>query len=118
MKRQELRDYCLRMRGATEDFPFGDEAAVYKVMNKMFALLPRHAEPPSISLKCDPVLAEMLRQTYDAVQPGYHLNKRHWNTVIVDGSIPDDEVIEMIENSYRLVVKSLKRAEREQLARS
>jgi predicted DNA-binding protein (MmcQ/YjbR family) len=112
-----LRDYCLRKPGAVEEFPFDNETLVCKVKDKMFALIPlnRHDEPPQISLKCDPVLANMLRDIYDAVKPGYHLNKKHWNTITVDGSIPDDEVFEMIDQSYILVVKSLKKSDREQI---
>ena len=112
-----LRDYCLRKPGAFEDFPFGEDTLVIKVKDKMFALIPldRHDEPPQISLKCDPQLADMLRDIYDAVKPGYHLNKKHWNTVTVDGSISDDEVFEMIDQSYILVVKSLKKADRDEI---
>lgn len=86
----------------------------------MFALMPvdRRDEPPSINLKCDPVLAEMLRTIYDAVKPGYHMDKRHWNTVIVDGSIPMPEIYEMIDNSYDLVVKGLPKDARERLTKN
>lgn len=120
MEHADLRAFCLAQKGAVEDFPFGEDTAVYKVMGKMFALMPARPpqnEPPYLSLKCDPTLAQMLRQTYDAVQPGYHLNKTHWNTVTVDGSIPYAEIEEMIEHSYNQVVKGLKKADREQLAR-
>jgi len=72
-------------------------------------------QPQSLSLKCEPTLAQLLRQTYEAVQPGYHLSKKHWNTVTMDGSLPDDEIFEMIDNSYDLVVKGLKKADREAL---
>jgi predicted DNA-binding protein (MmcQ/YjbR family) len=113
-----LRKYCSNKSASVEDYPFGEETAVYKVMGKMFALIPLDTprdRPPTISLKCDPALAEILRNIYDAVQPGYHLNKKHWNTVTVDGSIPDEEIYDMIDQSYALVVKSLKKDEREQL---
>lgn len=116
--RIKLRDYCGSKAGAEETFPFGEEVLVFKVMGKMFALLPLDLpehEPQTISLKCEPALAEILRQTYDAVNPGYHLNKRHWNTVTIDGSIPDDEVFEMVDNSYELVFKGLKKADRDKL---
>ena len=73
----------------------------------MFAIVSVHAEPPAVSLKCDPEWSEVLRNAYPAVQPGYHLNKRHWNTVTLDGSIPDDEVLEMVDHSYELVVEAL-----------
>ena len=115
LDRKALRDYCLGLKAAKAEFPFGPEAEVFKVMGKMFALIPTDANPPTISLKCDPVLAEMLRQTYPAVIPGYHMNKRHWNTVTSDGTIPDDELLEMIDNSYALVVKGLTKADRERL---
>jgi predicted DNA-binding protein (MmcQ/YjbR family) len=115
MDRETLRAYCLSKPSTVEEFPFGPEAAVYKVLSKMFALLPVQSDPPSLSLKCDPTLAAILRDTYPAVTPGYHLNKRHWNSVKVDGSIPDDEVLEMIDHSYDQVVKGLPRKERESL---
>lgn len=109
-----LRAHCLNKKGTTEEFPFGDDVRVLKVMGKMFALIPLD-DPPRISLKCDPGWAELLRSAYPAVQPGYHLNKRHWNTVTSDGTIPDDEILEMIDHSYNLVVKGLKKADRQAL---
>lgn len=115
MNRSELRAYCLTKTAAVEEFPFGEEVAVYKVLGKIFALLPVESNPPRISLKCDPVLAEMLRDTYPTVTPGYHLNKRLWNTVEVDGSIPTDEIYEMIDHSYEQVVKGLSKKQREAL---
>ncbi len=115
MERDALRDYCLSKKGTTAEFPFGPDAEVFKVMGKMFALIPTDAAPPTISLKCDPALAEILRQTYPAVIPGYHLNKKHWNTVAVDGSVPEDEVLEMIDHSYEQVVRGLKKSERDKL---
>lgn len=114
MNRDAARDYCLAKAGAFEDFPFGAGVAVIKVRDKMFALIPA-AAPAQISLKCDPDWAAVLRQTFTAVQPGYHLNKRHWNTVTLDGSIPDDQVCEMIDHSYDLVVRSLPKAVRDSL---
>ena len=118
MNKQELRDYCSSKKGAEETFPFDAVTLVFKVMGKMFALMAVDTpddQPPRINLKCDPALAEILRETYQAVQPGYHMDKRHWNTVICDGSIPDDEIREMIDNSYALVVEKLKKADREKL---
>jgi predicted DNA-binding protein (MmcQ/YjbR family) len=112
VNREVLRQSCLSQKGALEDFPFGPEVAVYKVGGKMFALIPVAADPPSISLKCDPTWAEVLRQTYPAVTPGYHLSKKHWNTIVVDGSIPADEIAEMIVHSYGMVVKSLPKRDR------
>jgi len=115
MSREELVGYCLSLKGAVSDFPFGPEAQVFKVMGKMFALVPTDA-PLRISLKCDPTWAVILRETYAAVTPAYHMNKRHWNGITMDGSIPDDEVLEMIDHSYQLVVKSLTLAQRQALS--
>jgi predicted DNA-binding protein (MmcQ/YjbR family) len=115
MNRNELRDYCLSMTGAVEDFPFGVEVAVFKVKGKMFALLPVVADPMSISLKSDPIEAVMLREMYQAVQPGYHLNKKHWNTVTLDGEVPGERIREMIEDSYTLVRQSLTRKDQHAL---
>lgn len=113
----DLRDYCLGLRGATEDFPFDETTAVFRVRKKIFALMSMDQNPdsPRINLKCEPVLAEMLRETYATVEAGFHMSKRHWNTVTVDGSIPEFEVYEMIDHSYEQVVKSLTRKEREAL---
>jgi len=117
MDRSELRTYCLTKRGAWEDFPFGEGVAVYKVMDKMFALMPVGG-PVQISLKCDPFWAKLLRDTYPAVTPAYHLNKQHWNGVSLDGSIRDDEIREMVDHSYDLVVKGLTKAQRLALERA
>lgn len=106
-----LREYCLKKKGAVETFPFGDEVRVLKVMNKIFALIPV-AGSPQISLKCEPTWAVILRSTYKAVQPGYHLNKEHWNSISIDGSIPDDEILGMIDHSYDQVVKGLSRKDK------
>ncbi len=109
-----LRRYCLSRPGAVAEYPFGPGPRVYKVGNKMFALIPD--DPPlSISLKCDPALAEILRERFDVVTPAYHFNKRHWNGIAIDGSVPDALVREWIDDSYALVVKSLSRVERERL---
>ena len=110
-----LRAYCLSMKGATEDMPFGEDVLVFRVMSRLFALTGLDAHPQTVNLKCDPEWALELRARYEAVQPGYHMNKKHWNTVVLDGSIPLDEVREMIDHSYDLVVRSLKKAEREAL---
>lgn len=108
-----LKDYCLSKKGAFEDFPFGDDP-VYKVETKMFALLVEQS-PPRIVLKCDPRLVPILRETYAAVKPPAYFDKNHWNQVLVDGTIPADEVLEMIDQSYALVVKGLPKAARERL---
>ncbi|GAA2008618.1 MmcQ/YjbR family DNA-binding protein [Catenulispora subtropica] len=95
-----------------EDFPFGPEPSVFKVAGKMFAISLLDERPLAVSLKCDPELSVSLRASYPAIRPGYHLNKRHWNTVTIDGSLSERMVLEMIEDSYDLVVKSLTRAQR------
>jgi predicted DNA-binding protein (MmcQ/YjbR family) len=104
----ELRDFCLSFEGAEETFPFGPRTSVFKVGGKMFALSQLAAESLRVSVKCDPELAESLRGAYEAVIPGYHLNKKHWNTVIIDGSLADDKVRDMIEDSYDLVASKLR----------
>jgi predicted DNA-binding protein (MmcQ/YjbR family) len=103
------------MPGATEEFPFRPELSVFKVAGKMFALSPLAERPLRVSLKCEPELAERLRDTYPAIRPGYHLNKRHWNTVTLDGSLPREMVLDMLEDSYDLVVAGLPRATRQRL---
>jgi len=108
----ELRDHCLSFSGAEETFPFGAEVSVFKVAGKMFALSALEAESLRVSLKCEPALAESLRVAHAEVLPGYHLNKRHWNTVIADGALPDGILRDMIEDSYDLVVSRLPRAKR------
>ncbi len=110
-----IRDYCLSKQGVSEGFPFGEETLVFKVGSKMFALLDLAALPSSVNLKCDPEWSAELRERYPAVMPGYHMNKRHWNTVVMDGSIPSAEVCQMIDHSYELVAKGLTRAERQAL---
>jgi predicted DNA-binding protein (MmcQ/YjbR family) len=110
-----LRDLCLTFRGSSETFPFGWEVSVFKVAGKMFALSRLKGDPLSVSVKCDPVLAEQLRATYPAITAGYHLNKRHWNTIVLDGSLADVLIADMIEDSYDLVVSKLPRARRQAL---
>jgi predicted DNA-binding protein (MmcQ/YjbR family) len=116
MTSAQLRRCCLAKPGAIEDFPFGEKVSVFKVAGKMFALSDLDARPLEVSLKCDPELAEALRAQHDAIRAGYHLNKRHWNTITLDGSIPDHEVKDMIQDSYDLVVASLTRAQQAQLS--
>ena len=111
----ELRDRCLSLRGAEETFPFGPNTSVFKVAGKMFALSQLSADSLRVSVKCDPELAVGLRGAHEAVLPGYHLNKRHWNTVIIDGSLPDEAIRDMIEDSYDLVVSKLPAARRRDL---
>jgi predicted DNA-binding protein (MmcQ/YjbR family) len=102
-----VRRHCLSFPGASETFPFGPETSVFKVAGKMFALSRLAGDPLQISVKCEPALAEQLRDAHPAVRPGYHLNKRHWNTVTIDGSIADQLVEDMLEDSYDLVVSRL-----------
>ena len=115
MSPAELRDHCLGFRGSAETFPFGPNTSVFRVAGKMFALS-RLADPPlRISLKCEPHLATQLRAAHPAVRPGYHLNKRHWNTVVIDGSLPAQMIKDMIEDSYDLVVSRLPASRRRAL---
>jgi predicted DNA-binding protein (MmcQ/YjbR family) len=109
---QQLRRRCLSFTGAEETFPFGPENSVFKVEGKIFAISRLTGRPLSVSLKCDPLLAERLRAAHPAVTPGYHLNKRHWNTVLIDGSLSDAALGDMLEDSYDLVVSSLSRSRR------
>jgi predicted DNA-binding protein (MmcQ/YjbR family) len=106
MNIEEYRNYCLQKPGTTEEFPFDKETLVFKVGGKMYALCDID-NFESINLKCDPELAEQLREKYDAVRPGYHMNKKHWNTVILDGTIGDTHVLEWTDQSYQLVVSKL-----------
>jgi predicted DNA-binding protein (MmcQ/YjbR family) len=99
----------------TEENPFGPQVDVYKVAGKVFAILSAHEQPPTVALKCDPDLALHLRDHYPAVTPGYHLNKKHWNSVALDGSIPPDEIDELVEHSYSCVVAGLPKAARDRL---
>ena len=102
-----LRRHCLGYAGAVEDFPFGPESSVFKVAGKMFALSALERAPLEVSVKCEPGLAVELRNTYPAIRPGYHLNKRHWNTITLDGSLTDELVRDLVEDSYDLVVSAL-----------
>jgi predicted DNA-binding protein (MmcQ/YjbR family) len=115
MRPAALRRFCLSFPGAVETFPFNAETSVFKVGGKMFALSRLADRPLKVSVKCEPLLAEELRDAHPAVLPGYHLNKRHWNTVIIDGSLPQGTVKEMIEDSYDLVVSKLPQARRRAL---
>jgi predicted DNA-binding protein (MmcQ/YjbR family) len=114
-RRDRVIAECTAKPGSVEDYPFGDEVAVFKVASRMFALVMLGAPPGSVSLKCDPDLATDLRARYAAITPGYHLSKRHWNTVTLDGSMPDEELLELIDHSYELVVARLTRAQRNEL---
>lgn len=106
MNIEEYRDFCLAKTAVSEEFPFDENTLVFKVAGKMFALADV-TEFESINLKCDPENAIELRERYPAVQPGYHMNKKHWNTVVLDGSIPDPLIYQWINDSYQLVIESL-----------
>lgn len=106
MNVEQFRSYCLAKAGVTEEFPFGEETLVYKVMGKVFALADVNLFE-SINLKCDPERAVQLREQYPAVIPGYHMHKKHWNTVLMDGSLTDKLVKDWIDHSYALVVAGL-----------
>lgn len=108
----DLRTYLLSKPEAEEDFPFGPEIAVFRVQGKLFALLGERNGVASVNLKCDPEQAIGLRDLFAAVTPGYHMNKRHWNTVLDDGSIPVGELQRMIDHSYALVVRGLRKSQR------
>lgn len=103
IEHKEVEEYILSMPGAVLDYPFGKDVAVYKVNDKMFALIAENSSPVRVSLKCDPQLAVLLRERYESVMPGYHLNKKHWNTVLVTGQLPWEEVQHLIRHSYELV---------------
>jgi predicted DNA-binding protein (MmcQ/YjbR family) len=111
----ELREHCLAFPGSAETFPFGAETSVFKVAGKIFALSRLAGEPLEVSVKCEPLLAQQLRAAHSAVRPGYHLNKRHWNTVTIDGSLVDEMLRDMIEDSYDLVVSRLSASRRRAL---
>lgn len=111
---EAYRGYCLAKPGVTEELPFGPDTLVFKVMGKLFALSGVE-EFKSINLKCEPERATELRDRFPAVQPGYHMNKKHWNTVLMDGTLPHKMVLELIDHSYDLVVKGLPKKDREAL---
>jgi predicted DNA-binding protein (MmcQ/YjbR family) len=109
MDLESFRDYCLAKAGAGESMPFGPDTIVFKVQKKMFALASLEAVPPRVNLKCDPELALELRDRYEEVRPGYHMNKKHWNTIELNGRIPSAEIRQMIDHSYSLVVTQHKK---------
>jgi len=112
MNIEDIRNYCLSKKGVTENFPFDEVTLVFKVMNKMFLLTNLDGEL-SINIKCNPEFAIELREKYPAVKPGYHMNKKHWNTVEMDNSIPDKLIKEWIDDSYKLIVESLPKKSKE-----
>ena len=116
MNLENLKSYLKSKKGSSEDYPFGPDTLVVKVGGKMFSLFGEEDNPIRMNLKCDPNEAIILRDMFDSVIPGYHMNKEHWNTVILNGTIPDEEIRKMIDESYRLVVKSLTKADRDKLS--
>ena len=117
MDLEQFREYCLSKVAATESTPFGEGVLVFKVAGKIFALAALDEIPATVNLKCDPDLALELRDRYEQVRPGYHMNKKHWNTVEIDSGVPEAELRKMIEHSYDLVVRALPKAQRDQLIR-
>lgn len=115
MTREDILALCAGLPGAVQEYPFGDGVLVFKVGGKMFALVPLDGAPAVVNLKCDPSVALELRARHPAVRPGYHQDKRHWNTVSLDGTIDDDELRWMVDHSYELVVARLPRAVRDSL---
>ena len=103
MDHKTVEDYILEMPNSVREYPFGEGVAVYKASDKMFALISEGKDPVQISLKCDPLLAQTLRERYESVMPGYHLNKKHWNTIVLTGQMPWQEVKDLIRHSYQLV---------------
>lgn len=105
MDHKTVEDYILSMPNAQLDYPFGKDVAVYKSGDKMFALIEEKSDPIRISLKCDPQLSQVLREKYESVMPGYHLNKKHWNTIVLSGQLSWEEVQDLIRHSYILATE-------------
>lgn len=112
---ESIRTYCLKKPGVTEGFPFHEVTLVFKVINKIFLLLSTDEFPMRMNLKFDPETAVELREKYEAVIPGYHMNKKHWNTIILDGSVSQKEIFQWIDGSYELIKISLKKTEQAKL---
>ncbi len=117
MNIEEFRDYCLRKKGVEETFPFDEVTLVFKVMGKMFALIGLDSDHFSVNLKCDPERAIELRESHPEIQPGWHMSKKHWNTVSFEGALDDDFLLELIDHSYDLVVAKLPKKVREALSK-
>lgn len=113
MNIEDLREYCMAKRAVSESTPFDEVTLVFKVAGKMFALMPMDNSQLTINLKCDPDMAISLREKYPSVTPGFHMNKKHWNTVIVDGFVEKDKILQWIDDSYNLIVKSFTKKQRE-----
>ncbi|MBV9962141.1 MAG: MmcQ/YjbR family DNA-binding protein [Parafilimonas sp.] len=115
MNIEALREYCLSKKAVTEDFPFGETTLVFRVKEKIFLLVALDAQPLRFNAKCDPEKAIELREEYDAIKPGYHMNKKHWNTIVIDSSISAKLIKEIIDDSYDLIIQSLPKKLREEL---
>lgn len=116
MHLEELREYCLLKKGVVECLPFGNDTLVFKVMGKMFLLSGIDSQPIQFNVKCNPAKAIELRENFSCVLPGYHMNKSHWNTIISDGSVSDKLIKDWIDDSYNLVVDSLTKKLKTELA--
>lgn len=115
MNKEQTRDYCLSKIQAYSDFPFDQITEVFRLSGKMFALMGIDKDPGQINLKCDPPLGRDLRERYEAIKPGYHMNKEHWITVVLDGSLEQDMIKGLIDHSYQLIFKSLTKKKRKEL---
>lgn len=115
MKLEQIESIFMAKHGTTKEFPFGDDTMVFKVMNKMFGLISLNTTPLNINLKCEPNDAIAYREIYECVNPGYHMNKKHWNTITLDGSMNDEILKDMVDESYDLVVSKLTKKQKEQL---
>ena len=115
MDLETIRNYCIEKKSTTESFPFGDSTLVFKVSGKIFLLVGLDAIPLQFNVKCDPEKAEALREEYSSVIPAFHMNKKHWNTIILDGQLSSKQIREMIDDSYELVVRSLPLNERKKI---
>ena len=118
MDYNSLEKYLLSKKGSVKEFPFDKTTAVFKVMNKMFALISTEVDPLRMNLKCEPSDVEILRSMFKSVIPGFHMNKKHWNSVIMDGTVPKDDLTRMIDDSYKLVVQGLKKTDKLKLDES
>jgi predicted DNA-binding protein (MmcQ/YjbR family) len=115
MNLPQILEHCRNKRGVSEDFPFDESTLTIRVGSRIFLLTDIHSDPLRINLKCDPLIAMDLRDEFNAITPGYHMNKVHWNTVALDGTVPDERARWMIDHSYDLVFKKLKKAERDRI---
>jgi len=114
MNIETLREYCLSKKGTTEEFPFDETTLVFKVLDKMYALTDLEADL-MVNLKCNPEKAIELREQYACVKPGYHMNKKHWNTILINGTVSDEKIYTWIDDSYNLVIANLTRKQKEEL---